>query len=57
MAEEPQPLKDNRALTGKIVAAYLRRNQVTSDQMPALISTVYQALSTLGKPSAKVEAS
>ena len=57
MAEEPQPLKDNRALTGKIVAAYLRRNQVTSDQMPALISTVYQALTVLGKPSGEAEAS
>ena len=57
MPEEPQPLPDKRTLTGNIVAAYLRRNQVTSDQMPALISTVYQALSTLGKPSAKVEAS
>ena len=35
----------------EIVSAYLRRNQVAADQIPALISTVYGALSGIGNPS------
>jgi predicted transcriptional regulator len=37
--------------TAKIVAAYVRRNQVPPDQLAALISTVHQALGGLGKPA------
>ena len=39
----------NRALAAKIVSAYLRRNEISGDQVPALISTVYEALGDLGK--------
>jgi predicted transcriptional regulator len=35
--------------TAKIVAAYVRRNQVPPDQLPSLIATVHQALAGLGK--------
>jgi predicted transcriptional regulator len=37
-------------LTTNIVAAYVRRNQIGADQLPILISTVHQALASLGKP-------
>jgi predicted transcriptional regulator len=43
-----------RALATEIVAAYLRRNQIASDQLPLLISTVHQALAGLGKPKPEV---
>jgi predicted transcriptional regulator len=34
----------------EIVAAYVRHNTISSDQLPALISNVRAALSALGKP-------
>jgi predicted transcriptional regulator len=37
--------------TAKIVAAYVRRNQVQPDQLAVLISTVHQALGGLGMPA------
>jgi predicted transcriptional regulator len=37
--------------TAKIVAAYVRRNQVQPDQLPSLIAIVHQALSALGTPA------
>jgi predicted transcriptional regulator len=40
--------------TAKIVAAYVRRNQVGADQLASLISTVHQALGQLGKPAEPV---
>jgi predicted transcriptional regulator len=49
--EPPSPTLD-RKLTTNIVAAYVRRNQIGADQLPILISTVHQALATLGKPAA-----
>jgi predicted transcriptional regulator len=36
--------------TTKIVAAYVRRNQVAPDQLASLILTVHQALAGLGEP-------
>lgn len=50
MSDEPTNISSIRDLTAEIVAAYLRRNQVTADQMTSLISSVYQTLSTLGNP-------
>jgi predicted transcriptional regulator len=38
-------------LATKIVAAYVRGNQVQPDQLASLISTVHQALAGLGKPA------
>ena len=38
-------------LTSKIVAAYVRRNEVALDQLATLISTVHQALVGRGKPA------
>src|SRR5271163_4568485 len=52
MPEEPPSSTLDRELTSTIVAAYDRRNQIGSDQLGALISTVHQALSGLGKPAA-----
>jgi predicted transcriptional regulator len=53
MPEGPPSALIDRELTSKIVAAYVRRNQVGVDQLGALISTVHQALSGLGKPVAE----
>src|SRR5947207_11191342 len=50
--DKPTP-PANRELAARIVAAYVRRNQVGFDQIPALISTVHQALVGLGKPGPK----
>jgi predicted transcriptional regulator len=52
--EAPSPTLD-RELTTDIVASYVRRNQIGSDQLPVLISTVHQALVGLGKPAAETE--
>ena len=54
MPEEPPSASLDRELTSTIVAAYVRRNQIGSDQLGALISTVHQALAGLGKPVAEV---
>ena len=55
MPDEPLSPTLDRELTTEIVAAYVRRNQITSDQLGTLISTVYQALSRLGEPAAETE--
>ena len=52
MPEEPPSSTLDRELTSTIVAAYVRQNQITSDQLGALISTVHQALTGLGKSAA-----
>ncbi len=49
MSDDPPSASVDRELATKIVAAYVRRNQIGSDQLPALIATVYQALGRLGK--------
>ncbi len=49
MSDDPSSASVDRELATKIVAAYVRRNQIGSDQLPALIATVYQALGRLGK--------
>ena len=53
MADDQPTASANRELAARIVAAYVRRNQVGFDQIPALISTVHQALVGLGKPGPK----
>jgi predicted transcriptional regulator len=50
MTNAPLSAPTNQELTAEIVAAYVRRNQVTTDQLSTLISTVHQALTHLGKP-------
>ena len=55
MPDEPQSTSINRELTSTIVAAYVRRNQIGSDQLGMLISTVHQALSGIGKPATETE--
>ena len=54
MPDEQRSATD-RELTSDIVTAYIRRNQVASDQLGTLISTVHQALSGLRKPAAETE--
>jgi predicted transcriptional regulator len=51
MPDEPPAILTNQELTSEIVAAYVRRNQVGTDQLGSLISTVHQALANLGKPA------
>jgi predicted transcriptional regulator len=53
MPVEPSTAKENSEFTAEIVAAYVRRNQVGSDQLPSLIATVHQTLANLGKPAAE----
>ena len=55
MPDEPPSASVNRELTATIAAAYVRRNQIGSDQLGTLISTVYQALVGLGKPAIETE--
>jgi predicted transcriptional regulator len=50
MPDETPSDSVNRELTAKITAAYVRQNQIASDQLATLISTVHQALAGLGKP-------
>ena len=50
MPDETPSASINRELAAKITAAYVRRNQIGSDQLGTLISTVHQALASLGKP-------
>ncbi len=42
-------------LTSDIVAAHVSNNNVTVDDLPSLITNVFNALSGLGQPSAPVE--
>jgi len=53
MPDEPRAIPTNRELTSEIVAAYVRRNQIGTDQLASLISTTHQALANLGKPAAE----
>jgi predicted transcriptional regulator len=55
MPDEPPPPTLDRELTTNIVAAYVRHNQIGSDQLPVLISTVRQALIGLSKPATETE--
>jgi predicted transcriptional regulator len=50
MSDDQPALSANRELATTIVAAYVRRNQIGTDQIGALISTVHHALAGLGKP-------
>jgi predicted transcriptional regulator len=45
----------NRELTSRIVAAYVRRSQIATDQLATLISTVHEAITNLGKPARESE--
>jgi predicted transcriptional regulator len=56
MPDELPSTSVSRELTTNIVAAYVRRNQIASDQLATLISTIHQALSGLGRPVAETEA-
>jgi len=55
MAEEPPSATTDRELTTNIVAGYVRKNQIASDQLGTLISTVHRALTGLGKSPAEIE--
>jgi predicted transcriptional regulator len=53
MPEEPPSASINRELAAKIAAVFVRRNQIGSDQLAPLISTVHRALAVLGKSAAE----
>src|SRR5216683_1187845 len=54
MPDESPPASSDRDLMTKIVAAFVRRNQVTPDQLANVIAIVFQALGQLGKPLAEL---
>jgi predicted transcriptional regulator len=49
MPDEPSVKSSNQELTSEIVSAYVRRNQIATDQLASLISAVHQALANLGQ--------
>ena len=49
-------LDESRRYAADIVAAYLRNNQVSGDQIASVIRTVHDALSQLGQETKPVEA-
>jgi predicted transcriptional regulator len=53
MPDEQPAAATNRDLAVMVVSAYLRRNQVATDQLASLISNVHQALADLGKPASE----
>jgi predicted transcriptional regulator len=55
MPDETPSASVNRELTSTIVAAYVGRSQIASDQLAALISTVQEAITSLGKPAQESE--
>jgi predicted transcriptional regulator len=55
MDDEQQAASVNQELMTQIVAAYVRRNQIATFELPAVISTVYEALSRLDAPPAEPE--
>jgi predicted transcriptional regulator len=54
MADESEGLLGLQR-TAEIVAAYVRNNQLSGDQLASLISTVHQTLGQLGTPGESVE--
>jgi predicted transcriptional regulator len=55
MPEAPPSVSLDRERTSAIVASYVRCNQIASDQLAALISTVQEAITSLGKPAQESE--
>jgi len=55
MPDEPPSASLDRELTSRIVAAYVRRGQIASDQLATLISTVHEVIANLGKPAPETE--
>ena len=51
----PDDSRSTTELATEIVAAYVRRNQIGTDQIGTLISAVHQALAGAGKPAEKPE--
>ncbi len=51
----PASLKELIELTSQIVAAYVSRNVVQAAELPGLITTVQQALASLGQPQEAAE--
>jgi predicted transcriptional regulator len=49
MPKEEQPAL-RRERTGQIVAAYLRKNKMSAEELGSLIRTVYETLGRLGEP-------
>jgi predicted transcriptional regulator len=55
MPDKPPSASVSRELTSRIVAAYVRQNQIGSDQLAILISTVHEVITSLGKPAQESE--
>src|SRR5690348_12405040 len=54
MPDEPPATSANQEHATKIVAAYVRGNEVASDQLASLIATVHGVLARLDRPAAEV---
>jgi predicted transcriptional regulator len=55
MPDENPPMTFDRDLVTKIVVGYVRRNQIATNEIGTLISTVHQALASAGKPTEATE--
>ena len=53
MPNEPPSRSSDREFATRIVAAYVRRNQIALDQLPTLLATVHRAIGDLSKPPAE----
>ncbi|MGY2049418.1 MucR family transcriptional regulator [Methylobacterium sp. JK268] len=52
MSETESATVDLSALTSDIVSAYVSKNNVPSAELPALIRSIYDVLSNIGRPAA-----
>ncbi len=50
MPDETSPAPDLVTVAGDLVAAYVAKNAVRKDDLPALIASVHAAFADLGKP-------
>jgi predicted transcriptional regulator len=53
MPDKPLAKSTNRELAARIVAGYVCRNQIGSDQIATLISTLHQPVAALDPSTAK----
>jgi predicted transcriptional regulator len=55
MGDEKTPRDVGQDLVATIVSSYVKHNTVSSNDLPTIIASVYQALSGLGRPAVPAE--
>ena len=53
MGDEKTPRDVGQDLVATIVSSYVKHNTISSNDLPTIIASVYQALSGLGRPAKK----